>query len=75
VEGSEESVTGLGEVEESSQVDDFPALEPFDISSSLKLTFRERKSLKVSRLQRVHGHVSWKAMSFEVVQCTHSKKL
>ena len=27
-------------------MDDFPALEPFDISSSLRVTFRERKSLK-----------------------------
>jgi hypothetical protein len=73
VEGSEESVTGLGEVEESLQVDDFPALEPFDISSSLRVTFRERKSLKASRLERVHGHVSWKAMSYGVVQYIHAQ--
>jgi hypothetical protein len=73
VEGSEESVTGLGEVEESLQVDDFPALEPFDISSSLRVTFRERKSLKASRLERVNGHVSWKAMSYEVVQYIHAQ--
>jgi hypothetical protein len=54
-------------------VDDFPALEPFDISSSLRVTFRERKSLKASRLERVHGHVSWKAMSYGVVQYIHAQ--
>jgi hypothetical protein len=75
MEGSEESVTGLSELEESLQGDDFPALEPFDISSSLTVTFRERRSLKASRLERVHSHVSWKAMSFEVVQYMHSKKV
>jgi hypothetical protein len=75
VEGSEESVMDLREVEECLQEDDFPALEPFDISSSLSVTFRERNSLKASMLEQVHSHVSWKAMSFEVVQDMHSKKV
>jgi hypothetical protein len=65
----------VGEVEESLQVDDFPALEPFDISSSLRVTFRKRKSLKASRLERVHSHVSWKAMSFKVVRYMPGKKV
>jgi hypothetical protein len=56
-------------------VDDFPALEPFDISSSLRVTFRKRKSLKASRLERVHSHVSWKAMSFKVVRYMPGKKV
>lgn len=73
MEGSEESVTGLGELEESLQVDDFPALEPFDISSSLRVTFRERKGLRASRLEQAHGHVQWKAMGFDVFNTVHAQ--